>query len=120
MKTWLSAAALAAIIAAPMAANANYSAEEASAKIAEQYGVEVLRTQTEWTSQGKSYLLTVMRPEGLRNGAMGVHRLRVKASTGDLMLAFRHNQSGYELPGAASKVPNKHGPEAARRASPWR
>lgn len=112
--------AVLAFAAAGASAQPLLSAEEASARVAEAYGVEVLRARPEIVDGRATYLLSVMRPAETRNGAMGVHQLRVDAETGALIPAFRHRTSGYDLPGAPQHRPNRQAPDAARDGAPWR
>ena len=96
---------------------AQMSPEAVSEQIAEEFGVEVLRIARNSTMSGQTFLVTVMQPEGTSNAAFAVSRLRVDAWTGELVPAFRHETSGYQLPGADSFVPNRQGAASARDAS---
>ena len=83
--------------------------DEAAAAISDQFGVEVLKTERAMRDGRMTYLLTVMEPGSLSNGAFRVSRLRVDAGTGELVSAFDHNTSGYDLPGANSNRPDQDG-----------
>ncbi len=78
--------------------------EEAERKVAEAFGVEVLSKHTRAGEiDGRAvWFLTVMNPGGTFNDAFQVNTLAVDQETGELVPAFRHRASGYDLPGAAS------------------
>ncbi len=80
------------------------SQEEAERKVAEDFGVEVLAKHTRAGEiEGRAvWFLTVMNPGGTFNDAFQVNTLAVDQETGELVPAFRHRASGYDLPGAAS------------------
>ncbi|WP_421710408.1 hypothetical protein [Algihabitans sp.] len=85
------------VLSVPVAALA-VTQEEAAALVAERYGVEVLRTQAGNVDGQRAWLVTVMEPGGTSNSAFRVTRLAVDRETGDLIPAFRHGRSGYQLP----------------------
>ncbi len=80
------------------------SQEEAERKVAEDFGVEVLAKLTRAGEiEGRAvWFLTVMNPGGTFNDAFQVNTLAVDQETGELVPAFRHRASGYDLPGATS------------------
>ncbi len=72
--------------------------EEAASRIAETYGVEVLRVR-ELEENGRDlFAITVMLPGGDRNDAFQVGVLLVDAETGEPVSRLRHRAAGYELP----------------------
>lgn len=96
--------------------------EEAERKVAETYGVEVISKKTRAGEiDGRPvWFLTVMNPGGDFNAAFQVTTLAVDRDSGELVPAFRHRPSGYELPGPGSRG-DKDGlrPDAARTRT-WR
>jgi hypothetical protein len=72
--------------------------EEVGRKVAEEWGVEVLRVRQVTVDSRKALAVTVMSPGGAFNGAMGVTTLLVDAESGSLLPQFRHRTSGYTLP----------------------
>ncbi len=100
----LAAAVLAAANLAAAGEAAAVSQQEAERKVAEDFGVEVLTKRTRAGEVGGRavWFLTVMTPGGTTNDAFQVNTLAVDRETGDLVPAFRHKPSGYELPGASS------------------
>ena len=85
------------LVAVPSTARA-LTAEEAARKVAETYGVEVLRVREVEEDGRRLYLLTVMLPGGDRNDAFQVGTLTVDADTGEPVPRLRHRPDGYELP----------------------
>ncbi len=100
----LAAAVLGAVNLALPGRSVALTQEEAERKIAEDFGVEVLakRTRAGEIDGRAVWFLTVMNPGGTFNGAFQVNTLAVDQETGELVPAFRHRASGYDLPGAAS------------------
>jgi hypothetical protein len=84
--------ALAAVPAAAM------SQEEVKATIAERYEVEVLKVEPGTLDGQRVWMVTVMEPGGTSNAAFRVARLAVDRESGELVPAFRHDRSGYDLP----------------------
>ena len=119
--TLVGAALALALVLRPDAAAA-LTQEEAERKIAEAYGVEVLSKKTRAGEiDGRPvWFLTVMNPGGTSNAAFQVTTLAVDRDSGELVPAFRHLPSGYELPGTGSRD-DKDGlrPDAARSRT-WR
>lgn len=102
-------------------ASAAVSEEEASRLISERFEVQVLRVRAGEVGDRPVWLLTVMRSGGTRNDAFQVSTLAVDRETGDLVPAFRHRESGYDLPAARSgggKAIQR--PDAARGGRIWR
>jgi len=101
-----SVAIVAALAAAPSAwAQGVKSAEEISAAVAQEFGVEVLRIVAADADGRPAYRVTVMNPGGDSDGAFQVTTLVVDAETGGLIPQFRHKAAGYELPGASANEP---------------
>ena len=86
----------------PPAAAATVSEEAASQLVSERFGVQVLKTRAGEIAGRPVWLLTVMKSGGTRNDAFQVSTLAVDQKTGDLVPAFRHRESGYDLPAAGS------------------
>ncbi|WP_162913292.1 hypothetical protein [Rhodospirillaceae bacterium SYSU D60014] len=78
------------------------SRDEIAAKVAETYGVEVLRLRDAKVDGRAAYAVTVMNPDGNSNAAFQVSTLLVDAATGALIPTFRHGASGYDHPGGAT------------------
>ncbi|MEQ8355179.1 MAG: hypothetical protein RH942_06545 [Kiloniellaceae bacterium] len=92
----LAVALVAGNVASP--ALAAISQEAAAQKIAESYGVEVLKVRAGERDSRKVWLVTVMFPGGNRNNAFQVHVLAVDQETGELVSSFQHRADGYSLP----------------------
>ena len=89
-----------AAIAAPAVspAQAAVSQEAAAKRLAESYGVQVLKTRAGQLDGRKVWLVTVMQPGGDRNNAFQVHVLAVDQESGELVPSFQHRADGYTLP----------------------
>ncbi|MGF1609766.1 MAG: PepSY domain-containing protein [Kiloniellales bacterium] len=74
------------------------SQDEAAQQIAERFAVEVLDVKAGQIDGQAVWLITVMKPGGNRNDAFQVTRLALDRESGELLPAFRHGTSGYELP----------------------
>ena len=68
--------------------------EEAAAQIAEQYGVEVLKTDAVLRGNQPIILLTVMQGGGNDNAAFQVNTIAVDAKTGEVIPGFRRMETG--------------------------
>ena len=102
-------------------AAAAMSEEEASRLISERFEVEVLKVRAGEVGERPVWLLTVMRGGGTRNDAFQVSTLAVDQETGELVPAFRHRESGYDLPAARSGSGKSiQRPDAARGGRIWR
>ena len=81
------------------------SQEEAAAKVAEEYGVEVLKTDAVLQGNQPIILLTVMQPGGNDNAAFQVNTIAVDAKTGKVIPGARRLETGRvttsEAPAAA-------------------
>jgi hypothetical protein len=91
------------------------SPDEISARIAETYGVEVLRLRDAKVDGRAAYAVTVMSPGGNSNAAFQVNTLLVDAATGALIPTFRHGASGYDHPGGATYQTGVEGTGPAMR-----
>ena len=98
--TAAAAAGLLIAAAAAPGALAQVGAEAAATKIAERYGVEVLKVQPGEADGRKVWLLTVMQPAGSGNATFQVNHLAVDQESGALVPSFRHRTQGYDLPPA--------------------
>ncbi len=105
-------------LAAP--AWAAMSVDEAAAKIAEAYGVTVLRIVPTVTDGRSVFRVTIMNPGGDFDEAFQVNTLLVDADTGKLVSGFRHRASGYETSQAASFDVNRHAPDSLSWGFVWR
>jgi hypothetical protein len=106
-------------LAAPDA-RASVTSEEAAAKVAEQYAVQVLRVRAAVVDAIPVWLVTVMNPGGDRNDAFQVTTLAVDQESGNLIPAFRHGSSGYELPAAPDRDTRIEQRPDAMRSGAWR
>lgn len=102
------------------AARAALSEAEVAARIAETYGVRVLKVRPAAVDGRPVFLVTVMKPGGDRNDAFQVSTLAVDRATGALLPSFRHRTSGAELPPAPAYVPNRQPNDALERGNTWR
>jgi hypothetical protein len=94
------ALAAALLAAGPMGAGpaAAMTAQEAEAMVADRYEVEVLKVEPGRVDGRSVWMVTVMEPGGQSNSAFRVARLAIDRSSGDLVPAFRHDSSGYDVP----------------------
>ena len=69
--------------------------------MAETFDVQVLRIRAGQIGDRRVWLITVMNRGGDFNTAFQVNTLAVDQATGEMVPAFRHRSSGYELPAAA-------------------
>lgn len=88
-------AGLAALLALPAMA---LTPEEVGRKVAEQWQVELVRVRPVTVEGQDGLAVTVMKPGGSFNGALGVATILVDPASGALMPQFRHGASGYSLP----------------------
>ncbi|GBD41375.1 hypothetical protein HRbin39_00756 [bacterium HR39] len=72
--------------------------EQAAERVAERYGVEVLRVRELRIDHRRIYALTVVQPGGDRNGAFQIGELWVDSETGEPVPRLLHRAEGYELP----------------------
>jgi hypothetical protein len=93
------------------------SPDEVKQKIEKEYGVQVLKVTPADLDGKKVYDIRVMRKNG-GNGAFGITSLAVDAESGDLVPAFRHKASGYELPDQVEGDPRQV--LVPSRGSTWR
>lgn len=96
--SWLIAALSAAIWLAVAGSAAAVDKDEAARRIAEAYDVQVLRIVEDELDGQAVWLITVMKAGGDRNDAFQVSTLAVDRDSGELVPAFRHRSSGYDLP----------------------
>lgn len=90
----LAGLALAAAVTGGVSPAAAVSQEEAAAQIAEDYGVEVLKTDAILRGNQPIILLTVMQPGGNDNAAFQVNTIAVDAKTGEVIPGFRRMETG--------------------------
>ncbi len=104
-------------VAAPVVQAAEPMSKDAvAARIAEVYGVEVLRVQEVTVDGRAAYAITVMNPGGNSNAAFQVNTLLADAATGNLLPVFRHRPAGYDPPGAATYESKVDGLALRRRS----
>jgi hypothetical protein len=72
--------------------------DELGRKVAEQWQVDLVRVRPVTVEGQDGLAVTVMKPGGSFNGALGVATILVDPATGELMRQFRHGASGYSLP----------------------
>lgn len=114
----LPAAFLAASLCCGTAA-AEVTEQEAKRQVEEAYDVEVLKVREGEIDGRAVWLVTVMLPHGDFNTAFMVSHLAIDRESGDLVPAFRHRESGYDLPGGLRGDKAGLRPDAAR-SSTWR
>ena len=114
-------AVAAAIAFALPASSATLTADQAAAKIADEYGVKVLKT-AEGTIRGQRvFLVTVMNPGGNFNEAFQVSTLAVDPDTGQLVSGVAHRDSGLDRSDSPQYEPNRQPADAARPGhATWR
>ncbi len=100
-------------------ANAQVTDMEARRQIETSYDVEVLRVSEDEIDDRVVWLITVMVPSGDSNNAFMVSTLAVDQETGNLVPAFRHRTSGYELPGGLRSDKAGLRPDSMRTGT-WR
>lgn len=103
-------AALAALVlfAWPVSAPAEISEDAVKDRIAQDYGVKVLKVRRAEDANGRAvYLVTVMNPGGNFNEAFQVNTLMVDAQSGELIPSYHHQKSGVSPNEAPSYVPNR-------------
>ena len=93
--------------------------QEAKRQVEDSYDVEVLRVRESEIDERAVWLVTFMVPGGNSNAAFMVSSLAIDRQTGDLVPAFRHQTSGYELPGGLRGDRAGLRPDAARTGT-WR
>ncbi len=106
-RRWLAALVVGGVVSLAAPAWAAMSADEVAAKIAEAYGVTVLRIVPTVTDGRSVFRVTIMNPGGDFDEAFQVNTLLVDADTGKLVSGFRHRASGYDASQAASFVTNR-------------
>jgi hypothetical protein len=100
-------------------ANAQVTDMEARRQIEASYDVEVLGVIEGEIDERTVWLITIMVPPGDSNAAFMVSTLAIDQQTGDLVPAFRHRASGYELPGGLRNDKVGLRPDAMRTGT-WR
>jgi len=101
-------------------AAAQVGQDEAAKKVAETYGVDVLKTAEGEIDGQPVWLVTVMEPGGNSNSAFRVATLAVSKETGELVPAFQHKSSGYRLPGEEAGVPRSANQPLNMQQGIWR
>ena len=91
------------VLLSPSALRAEVGEAEAAAKIAEEYGVRVLKVREGEIDGAAVWLVTVMKGGGDKNDAYMVTTLAVDRNSGELLPIFRHRPSGYDLPAGPSR-----------------
>lgn len=102
------------------AAAAELTPDEVRARIAREFGVEVLKVEPTRRDGRPAYRVTVMNPPGNFNEAFQINVLLVDAGTGDLLPAFRHRPSGRDDNQASSRSADRQPDDAFRRGFSWR
>jgi hypothetical protein len=93
--------------------------DEVSKKLAQQFGVRVLRVLPIEVDGKPAFAVRVMIPPGNSNEALRIDTLAVDADTGALLPAFRHGRTGYTLPGDPVPDPNRN-VNVPADGRPWR
>lgn len=109
-----------AVCVLPATASAAVSESEAAKMVERTFDVEVLRTRAGQIDGHGVWLLTVMNRGGDFNTAFQVNTLAVDRDTGKLVPAFRHRESGYDLPGAERRDDKVGLRPDALRSHTWR
>ncbi len=100
-------------------AHAQVGVDAAASRIAEEYGVEVLRTRAGELDGKPVWLITVMRQGGDFNSAFQVTTLAVDRMSGALVPVYRHGESGAIGTGTDVDTRSDLRPDAARSGT-WR
>ncbi len=109
VRCWLGTAALITAVSFATPGWAAMSAEAVAARLAEAYGVSVLRIEPTTVDGRSAYNVTIMNPGGDFNEAFQVNTVVVDAETGDLVSQFRHLPSGQRLSGARTWDTSRQG-----------
>jgi hypothetical protein len=96
------------------------SETEAARKIEQTYGVRALKVRGAEFDGRKVWMVTVMNPPGDSNEAFQVNTLAVDQESGELVPAFRHRASGYELSGGLLRDDKVGRAPDAIRSRVWR
>lgn len=96
------------------------SPDAAGERLAQRFGVKILRVTPIERAGRDLYAVVVMNPGGNFNEAFKVSTLVVDAETGDLVAQFRPENSGYDLPQAANRQPPADEGGAAIRRETFR
>lgn len=110
---------LAGAVLTPHPAAAVVTADEASARIAAEFKVDVLRVKSDQIEGAAVWLITVMTPGGDSNDAFQINVLAVDKITGDLVPAFRHSVNGVKPDGGAASSRSDVNPDVLRSRT-WR
>lgn len=119
-RTGLMLAVAIAVSALPSTGRAAIGESEAVKMIEDRFDVEVLRSRAGQIDGRGVWLLTVMNRGGNFNTAFQVNTLAVDQDTGKLVPAFRHNESGYVLPGTEGREGKVELRPDAARTGTWR
>jgi hypothetical protein len=90
----VAAAVAGALMLGSIAPAAALTQKEAAEKVAEEYGVEVLKTDAGLDGNRPIILLTVMQPGGNDNAAFQVNTIAVDAKTGEVIPGYRRMETG--------------------------
>ena len=121
-RRWLAMAIVGALLAGLLSAEARaaVSSDEAGAMVAKKYSVQVLRVRAGLVDTIPVWLVTVMKAGGNSNDAFQVTILAVDQDSGELVPAFRHGTTGYELPSAGDRDTRIELRPDASRSGAWR
>ena len=104
----------------PQTALAAVSEAEAARQLEQAYGVKALKVRAGEVGGRAVWLVTVMNPGSDSNAAFQVNTLAVDQETGELVPAFRHGTSGYELAGDGPREDKVGLRPEAMRSGVWR
>ena len=104
----------------PQTAVAAVSEAEAARQLEQAYGVKALKVRAGDVGGRAVWLVTVMNPGSDSNAAFQVNTLAVDQETGELVSAFRHGTSGYELAGDGPREDKVGLRPEAMRSRVWR
>ena len=119
---WVAGAMSAALLTGSLLcgnAVAQVTDQQTKRQVEDSYDVEVLRVRESEIDGRAIWLVTFMVPPGDSNDAFMVTSLAIDQQTGNLVPAFRHRASGYELPGGLRSDRAGLRPEAMRIGT-WR
>jgi hypothetical protein len=89
------------------AAQAGVTADEVKKRLEQAYPVQVLKVAPADVDGRAAFAARVMSKDTRTNGSFAVWTLMVDGDTGELLPAFRHHASGYDIPDTVTGDPHE-------------